>query len=163
MRRSVYVRVPNSIITKRKNPSITTNTICLSPNFSDCFIRLPVKIRGKIYLKVNCENAVARAKGVVGFNLCVPVVLSKDSFSLFVSCWLRCFKSVLMASLRAPRAHSAQYDLLGQNSAHAGFRLLSKSETSLIKEILRKKVKKFQPVDWEALLQNVNVCRVKRF
>ena len=52
--------------------------------------------------------------------------------------------------------------LLGKNGAHAGFRLLLKSETSLIKEILRKKVKEFQPVDWEALLQNVNVCRVKK-
>ena len=37
--------------------------------------------------------------------------------------------------------------LLGKNGAHAGFRLLLKSETSLIKEILRKKVKEFQPVD----------------
>ena len=62
MHRSVFVRVHNTIMTKRKilqSPQILFSC----PNFADCFVGLLVKIRGKIDLNVNCENVVTWAQG----------------------------------------------------------------------------------------------------
>lgn len=134
MRRSVYVRIPNSIITKRKKilqlPQIPFTWF----EFFWLFYKTSSQNSRENWSKSKLWKRCCKGQGSCWLWVMRSCCSIKGFFFIVCLLLIAMFQKRTEWDYSRPvcvhRAHSVQYDLLGQNGAHAGFRLLLKSETS---------------------------------